>query len=295
MAARMNAVRGCAAAALLIFGASSYATAADGLVWALQGSSNRVYLAGSVHLLRQSDSVLPAPFDRAYADADILVMELDLDDLDPVSAAKWMMERGTYAGGMTLREAIGEPAHARVAAAANELGLPIEGVQQFEPWAVALTLAEMAYARLGFDPNSGVERQLERRAHRDGKEIRGLETVEEQLGFLDALPAAEQKRFLEQTVLELGDIEKETAILLAAWRNGDAEGLASMLSDEYEAFPSLYRALVLERNRRWLPHIEKLLREKKDYLVVVGALHLVGDGGLLDLARARGLKATRVR
>lgn len=275
--------------------ASAPVVGADGLVWAIEGPRNTVYLAGSVHLLRQTDATLPAGFDRAYADAETILMELDLDDFDPAQAGRWMLERGVYTDGSTLRETLGEPRHRRVAAAANELGLPIEGVQQFEPWAVALTLVELAYARLGFDPESGVERQLERRARRDGKEIRGLETPEEQLGLLDALPLDDQRRFLEQTVEELGELEKDTDELLAAWRLGDASRLARMLATEYEEFPSLYRALVTERNARWMPQIELLLRDHDDYLVVVGVLHLVGDDGLVALARRRGLDAERVR
>ncbi|MGQ0833922.1 MAG: TraB/GumN family protein [Gammaproteobacteria bacterium] len=275
--------------------ASAPVVGADGLVWAIEGPRNTVYLAGSVHLLRQTDATLPAAFDRAYADAETILMELDLDDFDPAQAGRWMLERGVYTDGSTLRETLGEPRHRRVAAAANELGLPIEGVQQFEPWAVALTLVELAYARLGFDPESGVERQIERRARRDGKEIRGLETPEEQLGLLDALPLEDQRRFLEQTVEELGELEKDTDELLTAWRTGDALRLATMLATEYDEFPSLYRALVTERNARWMPQIERLLQDDNDYLIVVGVLHLVGDDGLVALARRRGLDAERIR
>jgi uncharacterized protein YbaP (TraB family) len=62
------------------------------------------------------------------------------------------------------------------------------------------------------------------------------------------------------------------------------------MSEDYEKFPSLYRALVTDRNHRWLPQIERLLKADQDYLVVVGALHLVGEGGLLQLAKAQGFE-----
>jgi len=280
---------------LLLVAVLAPAARADGLVWALKGERNTVYLAGSVHLLKRDDAVLPPSLDKAYADADALVMEIDLDDLDPVEAANWMLQRGTFADGATLRETVGEARHRRVAAAANELGLPIEGVQQFEPWAVALTLAQLAYARAGFDAESGVEKQLERRARRDGKEITGLETIADQLGVLDALSLEEQSSFLDQTIGELGDVEAETRELFAAWRAGDERRLAKLLTEDFDGFAGLYDALVKERNARWLPQIERLLRADRDYLVVVGALHLVGDEGLIELARARGLKPAPLR
>jgi uncharacterized protein len=277
--------------------ASASAGAADGsgLVYAVKGDRNTVYLAGSVHMLKQTDSKLPSAFERAYTDSEALVMEIDLDDLDPAAAVAWMMQNGVSADGATLREALGEPLHAKVASAAGELGLPIEGLQQFEPWVITITLVERAYAKAGFDAESGVEKQLVRRAGTDKKPITGLETVEQQLGALDGLSMKEQRAFLEQTVSELGTLEEETRELFSAWRAGDAKRLGTLLTDEFKNYPVLYRALVTQRNEQWIPQIQKLLREKDDYLVVVGALHLVGDHGLLELARARGLKPALVR
>ena len=290
---KSSTLRACAVL-LLLFGAAP-AIGADSLVWAIKGARNTLYLAGSVHLLQKGDASLPGALERAYADAETIVMELDLDDLDPERAGRWLLEHGTYADANTLRDTLGKAQHERLVAATGELGLPMEGVERFEPWAVALTLIEVAYARLDFDPEAGVERQLERLARRDGKEIRGLETVEEQLALLDSLPLEDQRRFLRQTLEELGELASQTDELLTAWREGDARGLTKMLEEEYEEFPALYRALVAERNARWMPQIEQLLREDGDHLVVVGVLHLVGEEGLVELAGRRGLKARRLR
>jgi uncharacterized protein len=281
--------------ALTVFIASTPLVHAEPLVWSIKGPRNTVYLAGSVHLLKRNDATLPAAFDRAYEDAEALVMELDLDDLDPGQAERWLLERGLYADATTQRTTLGEARYERLVAAVNELGLPIEAIQRFEPWAVALTLVELAYARLEYDPNSGVERQLEQRASRDGKEIRGLESIEEQLGLLDALPLADQQRFLDQTVEELDELGAQTEELLVAWRAGDDKTLAKLLEEEYREFPGLFRTLVSDRNVRWMPQIERLLRDDRDYLVVVGVLHLLGDEGVVALAKKRGLTPRRMR
>jgi uncharacterized protein YbaP (TraB family) len=259
-------------------------------VWAIRGTHNTVYLAGSVHLLKSGESDLPPAFERAYASAKALVMEVDVDELDSPAAQSLLLEKGMFVGGTTLRSSIGAARYARVAAEAARLGVPIEGLEPFEPWAVALTLTQLEYVQLGFDPEEGVEKQLGRRAHRDGKKIAGLETVAEQINILAGLSAADQARFLDQTVDELKDAERDTGEMVAAWRSGDAAKLAALMSEDYEKFPSLYRALVTDRNRRWLPQIERLLKDNEDYLVVVGALHLIGSGGLLQLARAHGFE-----
>ena len=78
--------------------------------------------------------------------------------------------------------------------------------------------------------------------------------------------------------------------MITAWRTGDAPKLAALLSEEYQQFPALYQSLVTERNRHWEPQIQQMLHDKDNYFVVVGALHLVGQGGLLELLRKDGYK-----
>jgi uncharacterized protein len=268
---------------------------AEAPVWAIRGAHNTVYLAGSVHLLRAQDAALPSAFDRAYQDADALVMEIDLDDMDPAAAQGWMMTNGMYTDGTTLSAVIGTQRYERVEKEGNRLGVPVEALQQLEPWLVAMTLAQLQYMKLGFDPEQGVEKQLTRKATTDHKPITGLETLEEQLGLLANLSKDDQARFLDLTLEEMSEMQGETDSLLAAWRAGNAQKLAAMLSDEYKVAPTLYRMLVADRNKRWLPQIEKLLKEDKDYLVVVGALHLVGNGGLLELTKARGFQAKQLQ
>lgn len=263
-------------------------------VWAIHGDHNTVYLAGSVHLLKANDAALPAAFDRAYAGSRTLVMELDLGKVDPLAAAGWMMDHGTLPAGSNLRKAIGDERYRRVAAEAERLGLPMEMADQFAPWVLGLQLMELQYAQLGFDSQSGVEQQLEQRAQTDGKPTTGLETLSEQLGLFEALSPEEQAKFLDLVVTEMHDVGSDTQAVVTAWRAGDAAKLASLLGEEYKSFPALYRALVTDRNRRWVPQIEKLLKAQDNYFVVVGALHLVGDGGLLELMRRDGFKTEQM-
>lgn len=278
--------------ALGLFG--SLTAQAGSPVWAIHGDHNTVYLAGSVHLLKANDSRLPAAFDRAYGGSKALVMELDMSKVDPMQAATFMMEHGMLKEGTSLRATIGEDRYRRVTAEATRLGVPTEVMDMMEPWALGLQLLEMQYAQLGFDPQQGVEQQLQHRAQADGKPISGLETMDDQLGVLEGMSYPDQARFLDMVVTEMHDVESETQSVVTAWRTGDSAKLAALLSDEYKSFPALYRLLVTERNKRWVPQIEKLLHGNQDYFVVVGALHLVGDGGLLDLMRRDGYKPESV-
>lgn len=263
-------------------------------VWALHGAHNTVYLAESVHLLKPGDSALPGAFTRAYADSSQLVMEMDLAKLDTSAVAQWMMEHGRYPEGQSMQQALGPERFARVVAQSNALGLPLEQLSVLRPWVVALTLTDLMYLKLGYDPESGVEEQLVARAHQDGRATAGLETLDEELGQLEHLSPEDQARFLELTLKDLKDTDDETDQMLSAWRSGDTRALAAQLSDAYQEFPQLYRVLVSERNQHWLPEIKNYLAADHNVLIVVGALHVVGKGGLLELLRDAGITCTPV-
>jgi uncharacterized protein YbaP (TraB family) len=263
-------------------------------VWAVRGAHNTVYLAGSIHMLPAGDAALPPGFERSYADSARLVMEMDLGKFDPMEAMSWMMDHGTLPAGTNLRGVLGEQRYGRVSAAATGLGLPMSALDSLAPWVVGIEITDLAYEHEGYDPEQGVEEQLVRRAGKDGKPTAGLETLPEELSSLTELSSADQVRMLDLTVDDLKDLKSEMRDVTSAWRRGDAERLAALLSTEYNSFPSLYKPLVTDRNRRWLPQVEELLRANENSLVVVGALHLVGQGGLLELLRKKGYKITQL-
>ncbi len=263
-------------------------------VWAVRGSHNIVYLAGSIHMLPADEAALPPGFARAYGDSSRIVMELDLGKFDPMEAMTWMMDHGSLPAGTTLRGLLGEQRYARVSAAAASLGMPMIGLDSLAPWVVGIEITDAAYEHEGFDPEQGVEEQLLRRAQTDHKPTAGLETLPEELGSLSSLSSADQIRMLDQTVDELGDLKSEMREVTGVWREGDGPRLGTLLASEYTAFPSLYKPLVTDRNRRWLPQIEQLLKANDNVLVVVGALHLVGEGGLLELLRRNGHTITQL-
>jgi len=267
-----------------------------GLLWAVEGQQNTVYLLGSVHLLRDADQLgLPGAAEAAYADAERLVMEIDLDDpavASPVAMISEMQRSALLPAGSTLREVLGSD-HAAIATQAAHAGLDLAMLDGFAPWFVATLLLQAELAGRGFRPELGVEQRIAERALRDGKPIEGLETPAEQFAVLARLPLPLQKRFLQMTLEETESIDSDLERMLEAWRTGNAEALAELLSDGYEEFPELYGPLTEQRNRAWVEEIGALLDDADDYLVVVGALHLVGRDSVVDLLRRRGYEVTR--
>jgi uncharacterized protein len=263
-------------------------------IWAVRGAHGTVYLAGSMHMLPADDAALPKAFDRVYADSSRVVMEMDLGKFDPMEASTWMMDHGSLPNGTRLRTVLGDQRYQRLAAVAADVGLDMAGVNGLAPWVVGMELTDLAYTHYGFDSEQGVEEQLLRRTQADGKQTGGLESFQDELGGLVALSNDDQIKMLDQTMDELKDVQSEMHEILVAWRSGDTAHLAKLLSSEYDSFPALYKPLVTDRNARWMPQIEQLLKDDKNTLVVVGSLHLVGPGGLLELLKKDGFRPTQL-
>lgn len=267
----------------LLFAALLSGTGAGAMpLWQIEGDSNRIYILGSIHLLPPGRASLPDPVIAAYEDADVLVMELDLDALDPVQSQETLMRLGIDPQGRTLAALLGARDYAAAERKATALGIELALLEPFEPWMVAITITQMQLLQLGFSVDSGIEQQLLRRARRDGKQVRGLETLEDQLSALDSLPLAAQREFLLATLDEAASIEERIEDLVTAWQQADLQAMERELLQTFIDQPELYRRMVVERNRNWVRQLEKMQRDRRNYLVVVGTLHLVGPDSVIS-------------
>ena len=247
-----------------------------------------------MHALPKEHAELPAQLERAYGAAKMVVLEVDLDDMDPFDALRFIASNGTLPEDQALKDVVGGD-YGRVVALATSLGVPEAAIEKYEPWAAALVLTQVAITRTGFDPQFGIDMQITERARADGKPVDGLETVIDQLEVFDSRTFAEQTRFLLDSADDAARLDQDLAKLVAAWRAGDLRALEKEFRKERAKSPALYDALLGARNRKWMPKIEALLQGDEDYLVLVGTLHYVGRDGLLSLLRKKGYTVTAVK
>jgi hypothetical protein len=269
---------------------------ADGAsVWSIKGKRNTVYLAGSVHALPRDHAGLSPQLEQAYQAADAIVMEVDLDDLNPLEAVQFVAEKGTLPASQSLEQVVGADRYSRIVQLAESIDVPELALARLEPWAAAMVLTQFALMKSGFDPELGIDMQVTARAREDGKPIDGLETVVDQLGIFDSRSLSEQTKFLVDAANDVPKMHEDLERLITAWRAGDLAALEREFNEERAQAPALYDQLLGQRNRKWLPKIEALLNADRDYLVLVGTLHFVGRDGLLDLLARGGHKAVVVR
>ena len=278
-------------AGALLFASLSGVAPADGAsVWSVKGERNTVYFAGSVHALPKDHAEFSSQLERAYEASDALVMEVDLDDLNPMEAVEFITTHGTLTGNDTLADILGAEKYERVSKLASSVGLPEFAIAKLEPWAAALMLTQVALMNTGYDPQLGIDMQLTARARADEKPIEGLETIEDQLSIFDARSTTEQVGFLLDAADDVPQMQEDLSRLIEAWRTGDLAAMERELGKERAQAPALYDRLLGARNRAWMPKIEALFDGDRDYLVVVGTLHFVGHDGLLQLLKRAGYK-----
>lgn len=280
---------------LLALALPAAVASADPAAWRIAGrDGGEVTLLGSMHVLKESDHPLPASVDALLERADAIVMELDLDDIDPLAQQRLIVNTAVLPQGRTLADVIDADVYRFLEERTAELGVDLELLNRFEPWFLAITVLDQGLRKLGFQGEYGVEQYVLEHAQRTGTEIVGLETLEFQIGIFDSLSPSSQQAMLAQTLDELEDADTAMAELAAAWRAGELEELSEELLEEFEDFPGLYETLVTKRNAAWVESLERMLRDGRRHLVVVGALHLVGDDNLVELLTARGLNVERI-
>jgi uncharacterized protein YbaP (TraB family) len=262
-------------------------------LWELHGRHNTVYLLGSIHTLRPEDYPLAPAVLAAYADAKALVMEVDLSQVDVADVQAQMLASATLPEGTTLPQVLGRERYGRAANLAREVGIELSTFDRFAPWFAAEAISELQLTELGFQPQSGVEMYFLERAKSDGKRVAGLETIGDQIALFDGLSMNEQSDYLLASLEEAQSLPKEVADMVRAWRAGDTAWFERQLKSDLGRDPKLYESVLAARNRRWIPKIEALLDEDRNYLVIVGTGHLVGRGGVIELLRKDGVGATQ--
>jgi uncharacterized protein YbaP (TraB family) len=262
-------------------------------LWELHGKHNTVYLLGSIHVLRPSDYPLAPVVLQAYRDAKSVLMEVNLEEISSEQVQAEMLGSAVLPEGKTLPDVLGRERYGRADALAHEVGVELSLFDQFAPWFAAEAISQLQLTQLGFQPQSGVEMYFMDRARSDGKSVAGLETVHDQISLFQNMSLDTQAEYLLSSLEQAHDLPKEVDAMVRAWQRGDTQWFAAQLQSELGKDPRLYQSVLVARNRKWVPKIEALLDDDRNYLVIVGTGHLVGQGSVIDLLKKDGIGATQ--
>ena len=257
-------------------------------IWKVETGNNKVYLLGSIHLLKKENYPLHEKIENAFSDAEKIVFEANFDSAQSPKVQQLLFRKAKYSNGKTLKSTIGDSIFQLTSQKTGALGINLEQLNGFKPWFVSISIVAVKLQRLGFEPKFGIDLHFFTKAKAENKQILGLETFEDQFNLFDSFPDEIQIEFLLQTLAELDTFEKEFNLILKAWSNGDILRLEKYLLSTFLDYPGLYEKLLVKRNKKWMISIKEFLKDEINYLIIVGSAHLTGEDGLIKLLQKKG-------
>jgi hypothetical protein len=262
-----------------------------GLLWrVVQKGAAPSHLLGTIHSTDPRVVRLRPAVAQALDRSERFIMEMVPDPAAMAELATSML----ITDGRDLEALLGATLYGQVQKAAADFGMPEAALRSMKPWAV---MAMLSMPRPS--PNPILDMVLHERATATGKKAFGLETAQEQLAVFDGLSLEDQIDLLKMTLAQLPDLPRFFDQLIGAYAADDLRSIAD-LSETYqrqndsEAARRFSRRLNDERNHRMLARMTSYLRQGNSF-IAVGALHLSGPSGLLQLLRENGYTVTPVR
>jgi len=233
---------------------------AETSMWRVSQGDDYFYLGGTIHLLASDDYPLPEEFGEAYGDADEVVFETDLAGANTPAFQQKLAKLFSYEDNRTLKSELKPETFLRLREFMESRGMPVSMFLRFKPWGAALTITIMEYQRIGMMPELGVEQYFTDLANEDNKDIQSLESVDEQLN------------------------------VLASMAGGDPDESINYTLDDLETLSEKIEELKKDRNDNWMKDLVTFFDDDAIEIVLVGAMHLPGEDGLLTQLRGKGYR-----
>ncbi len=259
------------------------AAGARPLLWVIPSDQGTSYLFGTMHLGADAERQLnPIVWEKLRA-ATSFIMEADIGSANPLTMMKAAMLPADQSLDTLLGPVLWQKLVKQVGGAVPEIAL-----KRFKPWFAVVTITQTL-----LPPGTPMDLVFQQKAKAQGKELLYLEELDDQIKIFDeAMTVA----LLKDTINEMGKEKQQLLDLQTAYLRGDPKGAEKLLFDpaDMKKYPKLYEVFFYRRNANWMPLIEKHIKQGKTF-IAVGAGHLLGDKGLIDLLIKRGIHPKRIR
>ncbi len=245
------------------------------------------WLCGVLHFGHEGMYPLPEPLERAFAEADEIFFETDMDVISGYAFSRRIHDMGTYGGEGSLKGELSGEVWEGVMEVARGLGYSEATVDNCRPWYCASMLTSSALQRAGFSSHLGIDGQLFRRASSEGRRIMAFETPDEQLALLSSLGAGDPDGLIAGAMAEIRDMERFSGGLYRLWRMGDWDGLEKLIRTGMRGDEDEQARILLARNRKWTERLLEELAGGANVLAVIGAGHVIGENGICRMLSDR--------
>ena len=265
-------------------------TFAETSLWKVSKDDSELFIGGTIHVLSPEDYPLPIEFERAYKLSQKIVFETDLEAMAKPEIQQLFLKRLMYQKGKSLKDDLKPQTYRNLVDYAKSTGLMIETLNFFKPPMVMISLVMNELQRLGMG-DKGVDSYFNQKAIIDGKALGQLESIEFHLNVIENIGKGQEDEMILNTIEEMKELPMIMEEMKQAWRKGESKKLAKIgLFPMKTDFPDLFRMILVERNNAWVPRIEALLATPEVEFILVGALHLVSNEGVIEKLRGLGYK-----
>ncbi len=258
-------------------------------MWEVRSASNSVFILGSINLGNAQFFPLDKPIEDAFSQSAFLVVELDSEHSDPALLQKTLLARAAYQNGQQLRDYVSAELLMSLGKFSSRYDLDLAQLNNFKPWFIAMNLTMAQLKKLGLNEEYGIDRYFLKKVS-ESQKIIALETLDEQISMFDSLQ--DQDLLLRYILHDLEETENMLNYITSAWQNGDAAMMEKItITDGLTKYPDtapVYEKLLFERSQRMAQKISEYLKTDQTYFVVVGAAHLLGDKGMIEILKKQG-------
>lgn len=263
-------------------------------VWEVTNQHHRMYVAGTIHVLSKDDHPLPDAFEKAYAQSNIVVLETDIQELQSATTQRKILQATMYAPGQSLSAKLTKPTYTKLLSYLDDKNLSSSPLLQLRPGMLMVTLTMSELQRLGMG-DTGVDAFYAHKAEMENKVLMSLESVDQQINYIANLGKGHEDELIQYMLEDLNQLEQTMIKMKSLWRKGDVQALDALANQPMKRnMPEVHKTILVERNQAWLPSLKNMMQTKDIELVLVGALHLPGKYGLLNLLEQEGYKVKQL-
>ncbi len=262
------------------------------LLWQISGNglSEPSYLFGTIHIMCANDAVVSPELNAVVTKAKDIYLELDMDDMQQMAGALKFLRMND---GMKLSDLLSEEEFKRLETyfKTHKSVMPFSMMNRFKPYFISSLVGEDF---MDCPTKKGMEQAIMDKAKTGNKEIKGLETLEFQAGIFDSIPYAKQAKDLINYIDSAASYGNVMAEMLQVYKAQDIEAMQALTARSDPGMESYMDLLLYSRNRNWVKQLPAIM-SNGTHLFAVGAGHLGGEQGLLNLLRQQGYTVTPMK
>ncbi len=255
---------------------------AESSVWLVEKGANKVYLGGTIHLLRATDYPLPVEFEKAYHQSQLVTI-------------RQMLFKMSYHDKRTIQSETSPEVYQQLNNYAKSAGISLKFMRKAKPGMLMSAFMLNELGKIGVN-QEGIDMYFLNKALDDNKKTLFLETPVQQIDFLAEIGIGNEDRFYQSLMRDIEQTQTLFSKMVKYWRSGNNVMLDAATNQMMKAdSPQTFETLIVQRNLNWLPTIEQYFETPEIELILVGAAHLIGEQGLLNKLAAKGYKVSKLQ